>query len=120
MYPHDGHSPTNPDHPEEIGYCDRCSRRWYLRDLRWQTQYIGPSLQSLHLRVCPDDLDDPSPFLKPVRIQGPEGVVKDARPFQTAGGYNSVGPSAPILPNFPLAEAIEGDEVPPSAPVLTT
>lgn len=117
MYSHDLRTPTNPNHPEEIGYCDFCQFKYPLAELRWVYDFIGPSLQNLRLRACPRDWDLPRPFLKPVRIVGPEGVVKDARPFQTAGGYNSVGPTPPILPSFPLAETIEGDIV-PTPPII--
>jgi hypothetical protein len=80
--------------------------------LVWQYDQRGASLQNLRLRVCPRDLDDPSTFLRPIRIEGPEGVVKDARPFQASGGYNSTGPDLPTEPNFPLAIDIEGEADP--------
>lgn len=90
MYSHDLHAPTNPSAPEEVGVCDRCYRKFYLKDLVWQFDYRGNSLQNLRIRVCPQDLDTPAEQLRPIIIRGPEGVVRDPRPPQyeqnAAGG----------------------------------
>jgi len=81
-----------------------------LKDLVWQYEYRGPSLQSIWLRVCPRDLDIPNPQLQPIRIVGPEGTVKNPRPVNYAQLASGTGPTLPVEPAFPLADAIEGDE----------
>lgn len=101
-YPHDLRAPTNPFSPEPVGFCERCSFKYPLAQLLWQTQQIGLTVRNIRLRVCPRCLDEPSPFLAPPIIRGPEGVVRDPRPFIYDSTYFATGPSPPT------PEAIEG------------
>jgi hypothetical protein len=118
MYSHDAKCPTSPEQPEPTGFCDRCQQKYFLKDLRWQWDQRGQSLQNLRIRVCPKDYDDPSTFLRPIEIRGPEGVVRDARPFLTSPSEEADGPQLPLAPNFPLAIDIESEADPgPIAPV---
>ena len=114
MNPHDLHCPTSITAPEPVGVCDRCYRKFYLRDLVWQWEYSGDHLQNRRIRVCPQDLDIPNEQLRPIIIRGPEGSLRDPRPPQYAA--NAAAPSGPQLPftpnwpgpDFPAEEALEG------------
>jgi hypothetical protein len=86
-WPHDLRTPTDINAPEPVGWCDRCYRKWPLAMLVWQYDYRGLAMQNLAIRVCPNDLDEPQPQLRPVIITGPEGVVKDPRPPYYAQNY---------------------------------
>lgn len=99
-WPHDLHAPTNPNSPEEVGWCDRCYRKFPLSQLRFQYDYRGNSLQNLGIRVCPDDYDAPADQLRPVIIRGPEGVVRNPRPpsydQNFAGGTAAPTSASPV------------------------
>lgn len=98
MYAHDLKCPTSPSTPEPVGICDRCGEKRYLRDLVWQWDQRGQSLQNLRLRVCYDRcLDSPATVLRPIVIEGPEGVVRDPRPPQYAADAASSGPQVPVI-----------------------
>lgn len=114
MYAHDLRCPTSLSAPQPVGVCDLCYRKWYLDDLRWQFNWRGDHLQNLRVRRCPQCLDVPSEFLRPIIIRGPEGSLRDPRPPQYAA--NAAAPSGPQLPfapswpgpDFPAEEALEG------------
>lgn len=93
MYPHDLHCPTNINEPQDIGVCDRCYRKFYLSELVWQWDQRGNSVQNLRIRVCRDDLDEVATTLAPIVIVGPEGVVRDPRPYFYA--QNNLGGTTP-------------------------
>jgi hypothetical protein len=105
MWPH---KQANPLDFRPTGICDRSGFLRDLSDLSWQWDVRGASLQNLHLRVRPEDYDSPAWFLAPIIITGPEGVVRDPRPwsYQQEAASPS-GKQLPVLPNFPLAEALE-------------
>lgn len=66
--------PVDIDKPEPVGICDRCSELRYLRDMSFQQQYRGNSLQTFNIYVCTDRcLDMPSEFLRPVQV-GPDPI----------------------------------------------
>lgn len=114
MYPHNLRAPVNINAPEPTGVCDRCYFYYPLALLLWQHDYRGDHLQNLRIRVCPQCLDRPAEFLRPIIIRGPEGSLKDPRPPQYAA--NAAAPSGPQLPfapswpgpDFPAEEALEG------------
>jgi hypothetical protein len=102
-YPHNLRAPTSPSAPEAVGVCVRCYFLYPLKELRWQYQWVGNKLQNIRLRVCPRDYDTPNEQLRPIIIQGPEGVVRDPRPYQhradaQGGPYGPVEPSGPGTP----------------------
>lgn len=99
-FPHDLRCPTDINAPEPVGWCDRGQHKEYLSRLFWQFQWVGNSLQNLHLRVCERCLDVPNDQLRPLILIGPEGVVKDPRPpiFSNA---NTMGPALPFTPSWP-------------------
>lgn len=104
-WPHDIRTPTDVSAPEAVGFCDRCYRKWPLEKLVWQYDYSGMALVNRGIRVCPDDLDQPQPQLRPVIITGPEGVVKDPRPPYYAQNFEG-GPDGVVgrpIPPQPAA-----------------
>lgn len=107
-YQHDRFCPTNQYDPEPPGWCDRCSRKFFLRDLDWQFQQVGPGLKNLRLKVCPACMDDPATFLAPIRAIGPEGVVRFPAPFIISPSLYGTGPSMPVGSNLVPDEPIEG------------
>ena len=111
-YAHDLKCPTDIDAPQAVGIDDRTGFKRYLADLAWQYDVRGNSVQNLRLRVGPEAYDDPAWILKPVIITGPEGVVKDPRPYNYAAdslGGEELMPFAPEWPaNLPIDETIDG------------
>lgn len=84
------------------GVCDRCYFLFDLNDLVWQWDQRGRSLANLRIRVCPRCLDDPATTLAPIIIIGPEGVVRDPRPYQYEANAEG-GTTPPDLNGFPFA-----------------
>ncbi len=66
------------------GLCDRCYFLYDLEMLQFQFDQRGSSVQSLGIRVCPRCYDSVATTLAPIRILGPESVVRDPRPPQYA------------------------------------
>jgi hypothetical protein len=66
--------------PRPIGYCDRCNRRDYLDELRWQWDWRGSSLQNLRILVCKPCEDIPQEQLRIVVIGADPYPLKDPRP----------------------------------------
>lgn len=119
-WPHDLRTPTNPNAPEPVGWCDRGYHKWPLAQLAWQFDQRGNAIVNIGIRVCPRCMDEVATILAPVIIQGPEGVVLDPRPPQYqanfAGGVAAPTAANPIYPNgipFPAG----GN---PISPQLTT
>jgi hypothetical protein len=77
MRPH-GHARVNARSPEAAGICDRCSRLWSHRDLRWQWGWQGLRLQNLRILVCAECYDIPN------RQQGAKPVSSDPLPIYNA------------------------------------
>lgn len=120
-YPHDLRCPTDMEAPRATGICDRCGAKYWLDELPWQWDVRGNTLQNLRLRVCERCYDDPAWILKPVIIVGPEGVVKDPRPYlypqESSQGTSTVYDFAPNWPspsdpyNIPAASTAQGSEI---------
>jgi hypothetical protein len=93
-----GRAYTDPDAPDAPGICDRCGRKWMLKDLQWQYDFRGNSLQNLRILVCPDDYDEPFEFNRPVILPPDPIPIMDARP----GFYASQEgpPPAPGYDNY--------------------
>lgn len=80
MYPHLKYNPTNPAHPEPVGFCDRCNFFRYLKDLVFQMQWSGPAVTNTFLLVCPTCLDTLNEQGRTIVI-GPDPIpLKDPRP----------------------------------------
>src|SRR5690349_2618198 len=121
-YPHDLRCPTNINHPEYVGYCQRCSTKRYFADLQFQFDFRGNALANLQILVCPECYDTPNEQLRPI-ITGPDGLPPKPRaapPFYV-GANTSV---APATNNVTLAQLIPmqdaGDEVVNTTPDITT
>lgn len=70
-------------HPQAQGICDRCGFSYNLKKLADQPEWLGPSIQSLNLKVCPTCLDEPNENLRSYS-PGPDPLpVKDPR-FENA------------------------------------
>ena len=52
-----GRARTSPGNPAAFAVCDRCSRWYNHKNLRWQYQYRGPVVQNIRLLVCADCYD---------------------------------------------------------------
>lgn len=93
-YPHDARSPANPFRPEAPGFCDRCGRKWFHRDLDWQFDWRGNQLTNLRILVCPECLDTPQENgRRPVILPADPEPIQDPRPgFQT----QQEGPPPPV------------------------
>lgn len=74
-----GQAVINPAAPEAVGICDRCGKLYNLRALRWQMQWMGTSVQNLHLRVCNTCYDIPNEQLRTLILPPDPMPVMDAR-----------------------------------------
>ncbi len=98
-------APASASKPKQVGTCDRCSDLVYYDKLSFQFQYLGNSLKSLNILVCPKCLDKPSEFLRPA-ILGPEPVPPRYPRPTSYGAQNEGGTPAP---SEPLYLSILGD-----------
>lgn len=103
--------------PEAWGVCDRCNFRYRRKDLVWQFDYRGLSLENLRILVCTRTcLDVANPQLKPI-IVGPDPIpVKDPRPGFAATQMGTT-------PVFSPLELVDDDPIsatpsPPAPPSL--
>lgn len=100
--------------PEAWGVCDRCGFRYLRKELVWQFDFRGLSLENLRILVCTRTcLDVPQPQLKPI-IVGPDPIpVKDPRPGFAATQMGTT-------PVFSPLELVDDDPISttpsPSAP----
>lgn len=78
--PH-GRAQVNPVAPRAFGTCDRCGMLYNLNDLAWQHQWRGNKLMNIWLRVCTlTCLDNPSDFLRPIKLPADPVPVYQPRP----------------------------------------
>lgn len=80
MRPH-GKARVDSTSPSAWGTCDRCASIYLHRDLHWQLDYRGRSLQNLRILVCDRCIDDPQPQLKPRILTVDPVPIQNARPF---------------------------------------
>lgn len=90
-YPHNLHAPVNPQKPEPVGICDRCSFLYPLSRLVWALEWRGNALTNIRIRVCTDTCNDiPFQNNRPLLIPPDPEPIKDARPWfyasQNQGG----------------------------------
>lgn len=94
--PHNLKSPVDMMRPRPVGISDRSGAMYFLSDMVWQYQWCGNSLRNLHILVGPDEVDQPSEFLRPAII-GPEPApLPNARPTHYAQ-QNQGGVPAPTV-----------------------
>jgi hypothetical protein len=61
-----GRAVIDPNNPSALGICDRCGFLFNLRALRWQMQWVGTTVQNVHLRVCSSCYDTPQEQLRAI------------------------------------------------------
>lgn len=66
--------------PEAWGQCDRCCRVFNLKELQWQFQYAGTTLQNLKILVCRSCKDVPNEQLRTIILPGDPIPVLNPRP----------------------------------------
>jgi hypothetical protein len=74
-----GRATINPGAPEALGICDRCGFQYNLRQLRYQYEWAGTSMQNMHLRVCPTCMDVPQEQLRAIILPPDPPPVDDPR-----------------------------------------
>lgn len=74
-----GRATINPNDPNALGICDRCSFLFNLRTLRWQMEWCGTTMQNLHLRVCSQCWDVPQEQLRTIILPADPPSVRDPR-----------------------------------------
>ena len=65
---------------EAAGVCDRCSFVYTHRDLQWQYEYAGVSLQNTRILVCQRCLDEPQPQNRAIIIPPDPVPIQNPRP----------------------------------------
>ncbi len=75
-----GHAITNPSAPSAFGRCDSCGFIYNLRDLKFQHDWRGRSLQNLYTLRCEKCLDEPQEQLRVIVIPPDPMPVANARP----------------------------------------
>ena len=74
---------ADPEAPRAMAICDRCGQLWNKSALRWQFDWAGPKLQSLHLLVCPPCMDEPAEFLRTIVLPPDPEPLYNVRPLVT-------------------------------------
>lgn len=74
-----GRATINPTGPSALGICDRCGILYNLRELRWQFEWCGTTMQNLHLRVCSQCWDVPQQQLRTIILPPDPPSVRDPR-----------------------------------------
>jgi hypothetical protein len=75
-----GHAITNPSAPSAFGRCDSCGFIFNLKDLKFQHDWRGRSLQNLYTLRCRKCLDKPNEQLRVIVIPPDPMPVANARP----------------------------------------
>lgn len=92
MRPHPRRARTDPTNPQAWGTDDRSGFVGVHRDLRWQFEWQGTTLENQRVLVYPDMLDKPNrqlgtivlpPDPVPVRNARPENYAIDEQPVST-------------------------------------
>jgi hypothetical protein len=74
-----GRATINPTGPSALGICDGCGILYNLRELRWQFEWCGTTMQNLHLRVCSQCWDVPQQQLRTIILPPDPPSVRDPR-----------------------------------------
>lgn len=74
-----GRAITNASSPAAFGVCDRCGMWENHRNLEWQYQWRGASLQNIRILVCRQCLDTPSEQLRSIVVPADPTPVLNAR-----------------------------------------
>ena len=75
-----GMASVDPRNPQAWGICDRDGFRWNRRDLRWQFQWQGASIQNQRILVCPRCYDELQEQLRSYSPPADPIPVRDPRP----------------------------------------
>ena len=70
----------NSREPVHSAVCDRCGFLYTFTDLQWQYDWSGPSYINKKILVCYRCVDDPSEFLKTVKLPPEPDFTYNARP----------------------------------------
>jgi hypothetical protein len=103
-----GRAVIDPNNPSALGICDRCGFLFNLRALRWQMQWVGTTVQNVHLRVCSRCYDTPQEQLRAIVLPPDPMPVNQPRtePFDI-DERNDLTLRAP--PGFPYMFFMTGD-----------
>jgi hypothetical protein len=77
--PH-GRATVDPNNPSNWATCDRCGFNYNQRDLQWQHDWRGNTMQNLHLLVCSRCLDTPSLWYRSIILPPDPTPIMNARP----------------------------------------
>lgn len=73
--------PLNLSDGDAFACCDRCGITYSLKDLVWQYDWRGNSLQNIRILVCKLTCnDEPFEFFRPVVLPPDPMPILDARP----------------------------------------
>jgi hypothetical protein len=76
-----GRATVDPSNPSAFGVCDRCGLTYNRKDLVWQYDWRGNSLQNIRLLVCTVTcLDKPFELQRPLKLPPDPETIRDARP----------------------------------------
>lgn len=74
-----GRARINAQSPEAAGICDRCGFVYSFRDLVWQLQWRGPTLQNIRFLVCEYCYDKPQENIRAIAIPPDPLPIVNAR-----------------------------------------
>lgn len=89
-----GRATINQRSPKALAVCDRCGFMYNHRDLSWQFQWRGTTLQNIRILVCQNCMDVPQEQLRvivlppdpvPIANARPETYVRDDNPMSAIG-----------------------------------
>jgi len=86
--------------------CDRCGRLFNHKDLTWQYNWRGNRLANLNILVCQRCLEDPSDFLRIIKIPAEPAPTLNARPepyYIDNASQSTLLPAPPGVRMFPTA-----------------
>lgn len=96
-----GRARINASSPESAGQCDRCSAVVSFRDMLWQRDWRGATLQNIRLLVCQRCLDTPQPQLRSITLPPDPTPIINARTVdwsQAESNYQTITQPSTIDP----------------------
>lgn len=100
-----GRARTTAKSPSAFGVCDRCSMWYNLKDLQWQMDWRGNSLQNIRLLVCNRCTDVPQEQLRTIRLPADPLPIPNARIENYAADETANGPAGgPVGPPLGLEQ----------------
>lgn len=110
-----GRARVNPTAPEAAGQCDRCGFLYSFRDLAWQMDWRGSSLQNLRVLVCPNCLDTPQEQLRAIIVPADPMPIINAR----VPDYANAETNYQTLTSVPLTDPNTGIPIPGTTTLVT-